>query len=190
MSAAYFSIAAASLALIGALPRIFFRRDGRLNLRWLLTAAPFFAAAAFVLATAAGLAGPMYPPLDGARAMHEALGALLGCASMLLVGITLGSHRVPLALWHQDDDAPRHIVTWGAYAHIRHPFYSAFLLALAGVLVAAPHVVSLVCLAAGAVLLNTAAAREEHRLAASQFGTEYRDYRSRTGRFWPRRWGG
>ena len=44
--------------LMGALPRIFFRRDGRLNLRWWLTAAPFFAGSGTVLLAALGIVAP------------------------------------------------------------------------------------------------------------------------------------
>ena len=42
-----------ALALVGALPRIFFRR-GRLNGRWWLTAAPFVVAGATLAASLAG----------------------------------------------------------------------------------------------------------------------------------------
>jgi protein-S-isoprenylcysteine O-methyltransferase Ste14 len=91
-----------------------------------------------------------------------------------------------VALWHQRDDAPQHIVTWGAYRRIRHPFYAAFLLILAGAFLFAPSLGTAATLAFGALQLNRTAAGEERRLAASAFGADYRTYVARTGRFLPR----
>ena len=93
-------------------------------------------------------------------------------------------------LWHQEDDAPRSIVTYGAYKYVRHPFYSAFLLALAGTLVACPHPGTMVCLAYALLMLRHTARKEEYKLANSEFGEQYRSYLARTGRFLPRLDGG
>lgn len=170
------------LALIGALPRIFFRR-GRLNLQWWLTASPFLVSAGTLLATAAGIASPMLAPTP----LLEGVAVALHAGSILLIGFTLGTHREPLSLWHQPDDAPRHLVSHGAYARVRHPFYSAFLLALLGAALAVPHWATAAALAFGCLQLNRTAAREEAVLLGSPFGAEYRAYLSRTGRFIPKR---
>ncbi|GDY32766.1 methyltransferase family protein [Gandjariella thermophila] len=173
----------ATFALIGLLPRIFFR-DGRLVPMWWATAFPFFVCPVVLLLGYAGVLAPLAP-----SAWHRWLdpaSALLSAASIGLICMTIGTHRVPLALWHQDDDAPQHLVTYGAYARIRHPFYAAFLLAFLGAFAAFPHWTTLCAAAYGAVVLNATAAREERRLAASAFGEEYRRYLSRTGRFLPR----
>ena len=108
------------------------------------------------------------------------------CGSIALITYTIGTHRVPLALWHQDNDAPQSIVTYGAYKHVRHPFYSAFLLALAGAVVGCPHPGTLACLVYAVLMLRHTARKEEHNLSNSEFGEEYRAYVSRTGRFIPR----
>ncbi len=116
-----------------------------------------------------------------------ALVAVAGSAlSIGLIAQTLGTDRIPIALWHQTDDAPQHIVTWGAYRLIRHPFYTAFLIAFAAALLALPHWLTAALLIYMVVMLNTVAAREERMLSASEFGTEYREYCARTGRFVPR----
>jgi protein-S-isoprenylcysteine O-methyltransferase Ste14 len=99
---------------------------------------------------------------------------------------TLGAHEHELALWHQEDDAPQRLVMHGPYAHVRHPFYSSFLLALLAGLLAAPGALTAVALGWGAIALHATAVREERRLLASAFGAEYRQYRGRTGRFVPR----
>jgi len=103
-----------------------------------------------------------------------------------LIAMTVATHRVPLALWHQDNDAPVHLVTWGPYAYVRHPFYSAFLLAFLAATLAFPHAATLVTLLFGWTMLTATAIREERRLCHSEFGKEYAEYMASAGRFFPR----
>lgn len=183
MNSAAILLVALNFGLIGLLPRCFFRRDGHYNLPWLSTAAPFFVAGTCLLLALCGIVRPLIlPGTDFMILAAVALSAL----SIGLIGLTLGCHRVPLALWHQKDDAPRELVTWGAYARIRHPFYSAFLLAFAAQLLALPHALTLAAAVYAILALTLTAHREERRLSASRFGREYRNYMCQTGRFWPR----
>lgn len=168
-----------NLAYIGLLPRLFFRKDGRRGAMWWLTAAPFMMSAAGVVA---GLCAPGHQN----ALWQDAASAVLGALSILLISAARRAHAVPIALWHQQDDRPQSIVTWGPYRHVRHPFYAAFLLALTAALFHAPHVLTMAALASGYVLLDATAAREEGRLCASQFGAIYRAYIRGTGRFFPR----
>ena len=170
-----------NLGLIGALPRVFFR-PGRLNPAWWATAAPFFSAAGVL---GAGLAGVLVPVLP-ASPLRDGFAVILCAASVGLIGFTLGTHREPLSLWHQQEDAPARLVTWGAYSRVRHPFYLSFLLALLGCVAAFPHAATAALLLYACVQLNRTAAREERRLLASAFGAEYAAYLSRTGRLLPR----
>lgn len=190
MSAVYLALAVLNLGLIGLLPRIFFDARGRKNAMWWATAAPFIAAGAVLVLCFTGVWQPWYLPVPGGVPggviVNETLAVPFACASIALIAYTIGTHRVPLALWHQDDDAPRSIVTYGAYKYVRHPFYSAFLLALTGTLVAAPHPGTLACLLYTALMLHYTAGKEEHKLSNSEFGDEYRSYLARTGRFLPR----
>jgi protein-S-isoprenylcysteine O-methyltransferase Ste14 len=173
-----------NFALIGLLPRIFFRHDGRLNARWWVTALPFGIAPGFLIAaTVAGLA-PLTPRSWLTAGAMISVG--LSAASVGLICLTLGTHRIPIALWHQDSDAPEHIVTYGAYRWIRHPFYTAFILAFGSAAAFLPHWVTLGALGYALAALNLTARREERRLAGSQFGSQYRHYLGRTGRFVPR----
>ena len=186
MSSVYLVLAALNLGLIGLLPRIFFDARGRKNAMWWATAAPFIAAGAVLVLCYAGIWVPWYLPAPAGPVVNEIMGVPFSCASIALIAYTIGTHRVPLALWHQDDDAPRSIVTYGAYKYVRHPFYSAFLLALAGTLLACPHPGTLVCLVYTLLMLRYTARKEEHKLANSEFGEQYRSYLARTGRFLPR----
>jgi protein-S-isoprenylcysteine O-methyltransferase Ste14 len=176
---------ACNFIAIGLLPLLFFRRDGKYNLRWLATGAPFFVAP---LALVSGFVGAIaMPSIDiPAALLLQASAVLLSVGSIALIAMTVGVHRVPLALWHQDDDAPVHIVTWGPYKRIRHPFYTSFLLALMAAVLAMPHPLLLACLLYSFAALSVTAGREEQRLAASPYGDEYRQYMGVTGRFFPR----
>jgi protein-S-isoprenylcysteine O-methyltransferase Ste14 len=181
MNAVPLGLVLLNFMLIGLLPILFFRRGGRLNPRWWLTAAPFFVVPVFVLAAAAGLAAPLTHGLE--------LAAIpLAAASIALIATTVRAHRVRIALWHQSDDAPQELVTWGPYRWMRHPFYGAFLLALLGAAALCPHLVTSVALGWAIATLNLTAAREERRLCASPppVGASYAAYMRRVGRFTPR----
>lgn len=171
---------------IGALPIFFFRRDGRFNGMWYLTAAPFFLCSLVLLAAFPGWVSPWAPYGTAAGRILETVSVLFSVASIGLLFVTVGIHRIPLSLWHQENDAPKQLVTYGPYRWVRHPFYCSFLLALMGAVLFFPHPGTLFNLIYGYLVLNYTAAREERRLKASQFGSEYAEYMSRTGRFVPR----
>ncbi len=171
---------------IGLLPILFFRRDGEINLRWLATGAPFFVVLVTLLLGQLGLLDAAYHAQGQVLIAMQLVAVLLSIVSVALIAMTVGAHRVPLALWHQDDDDPVQLVTWGPYARIRHPFYTSVLLAFAAAVLALPHALTAACLIYSVVALSITARREERRLAASEFGAEYCEYMTVTGRFLPR----
>jgi protein-S-isoprenylcysteine O-methyltransferase Ste14 len=186
MNAGLLLLFALNFGFIGALPVIFFRRDGKLNFRWFLTAAPYFAAPAVLLLVHFGVL-PAWPAVPAFIQFWLELASVpFAMGSIVLMALALGSHRIPIALWHQANDAPREIVTWGPYKRIRHPFYASFLLALAGATVFCPHPGTALLLLYGIVALSITAAREEGRLSKSAFGPQYQAYMRTTGRFVPR----
>lgn len=178
MSAAAIVVCLGALALIGLLPRVFFRR-GRLNARWWLTASPFAVSGATLLLA---LSGRVRPIAGGV--LLEGIAMALALAGVALIRWTLATHARPVSLWHQEDDRPDELVTRGAYACVRHPFYASFLLVLLGCALALPHGLTMAALAMALVLLNRTAAREERRLTRA-FGKQYIGYMRRTGRFVP-----
>jgi protein-S-isoprenylcysteine O-methyltransferase Ste14 len=171
--------------VIGILPMIFFRRDGSFNLRWWITAAPLFVMPVYVVA--AWLTGdPRLGPMVSFGFAQDAAALFAATTSIGLMTFTLGTHRTRLALWHQNNDAPESIVTYGAYRRIRHPFYTSFILATLGGAILIPHPATVAFLLWAWIGLDRTAAGEEKRLAASKFGAEYTEYLKRTGRFFPR----
>ena len=169
-----------NFSLIGLLPLLFFRRDGQLTSGWLMTAMPFFVAVVVLILIWLDVIKPWTIP-----AWVALLSVPLSVLSIGLLGLTVGVHRVPLALWHQDNDAPVEIVTWGPYARIRHPFYTSFLLAFVAAVLFAPHYATLALLIYVLIVLTVTAKGEEQRLSSSKFGAEYSKYMTQTGRFLP-----
>ena len=167
---------------IGFTPAFFFRKDGTFNLMWFITGLPLFL---WPIPLFGVYWGYLQPSLDlGAdlQSSLQALGVLLSCGSIALISLTIGTHRIPLALWHQDNDAPRSIVTWGAYRFIRHPFYTSFIIAHTAALLITPHWFQALLLAYQFLILNHTAAREERNLSQSSFGAEYREFITQIGR--------
>ena len=189
MSATTYLLASLGYATMYALPHVFFRGDagGRFNLKWWLTSLPFATAPVALILSYLGRA-PLVLVAGGrdAATALELLAVPVLAASLALVAATVASHRVPLALWHQNDDAPRSIVTHGPYRWVRHPFYVAFLLLLAGTALITRDAIAVGSLLGGIGILSWTARREESRLSSSELGAEYVSYRARTGRFVPR----
>ena len=180
--------------LVCLLPVIFFRRDGALTPMWLVTAAPYAVAPVVTWCAYYRLLEPYQ--LQSAGILYQPLlaniGVLLSALSILMMGLTLGCHRIPLALWHQapEKDAPAYIVDWGIYRRIRHPFYSAFIVLMIANTLIAQNIWAAAVLLYVAVILTLTARREERRLSAEtgEIGAHYRRYMLSSGRFFPRFW--
>ena len=183
-----------SFLLIALLPFVFFRRDGKFTVMWCLTALPYAVALVYV-ARLFFVEVDLVAEIDpSTRRLMQVLGSVLSCVSVGLISMTIGTHRIPLALWHQSkqNDEPAHIVTWGSYKYVRHPFYAAFLLAWIGSVLVVPVWIMIALAVYACGLLFHTAKKEERRLANEdgQMGHEYRSYMQRTGRFFPRIFGG
>jgi protein-S-isoprenylcysteine O-methyltransferase Ste14 len=188
MSSALFVLSLFGFALMFSLPRIFFRSDGSMNLRWWITGAPFGISLLGVCIAWTGASPQLVPVGDVAATVLDSAGMLVIVGAIALIAATIATHRVPLALWHQEGDqnAPVHIVTYGPYNWVRHPFYVSFILLLIGSALIARDAITLAALPLGLLSLDWTARSEEKKLLASSLGDEYGAYRQRTGRFVPR----
>jgi len=180
-------IAIINVIFVGLLPRIFFRQDGSFNLKWILTAAPYGLNPIFLLCNTKqfDIWRPIELGFKSERLVLESLGMPFFAISIALIAFTIGIHRVPLALWHQNNDAPKNIVTHGSYAWVRHPFYTSFIICLIGCVIVCPHFATIITLCYAVLALMLTARREESRLSASEFGEEYQEYMKNVGRFFP-----
>ena len=186
MNRAALLVVVINFLIIGGLPVFFFRRDGKLNLMWWLTGGPFFICPLFLLGAHFGVIPDSSRFTFLLGPYQDLLPIPFSAASIALISLTLGTHRIPIALWHQANDAPRHIVTYGAYRFVRHPIYTSFLLGFASACLLLPHPVILALALYIFIVLNLTAAGEERKLQASEFGDEYHSYMLNTGRFFPR----
>jgi protein-S-isoprenylcysteine O-methyltransferase Ste14 len=186
MSTPVFLLLLISFLFASLLPVIFFKRDGKFNHMWWLTAFPFILCPLFVLASLTGRVPTLLDQDPALLSLLSIASVPFFAASIGLISYTLGTHKIPIALWHQQNDAPQSIVTYGAYSHIRHPFYASFLLAYTGAALYCPQVGTLFLLLYAICMLNYTAQREEAKLSQSEFGDEYKRYMQTTGRFLPR----
>lgn len=169
------------------MPRKFFKQGAKLSKEFWLTAAPLFASPDFL-----GLAYfDVLPPLIGKESLLgdvlSLLSVFFSTTSILLLGMSIGTHRIPLHMFHdQMDKRVSHLVTYGPYRYIRHPIYSSYLFALFAALLFCPQVGTLACFIYASIVLGKTAKQEEQRLSESpEFGGEYREYMKNSGRFLP-----
>ena len=107
---------------------------------------------------------------------------------MIAAGIALGvwaivSFRQRVRILPSPDSAD-FLVTGGPFAYIRHPMYSALLLACAGLFMAYPTIVRFVAIIVLMMVLF-AKMRYEERLLAERYNG-YDVYKTHTGRLWPK----
>jgi protein-S-isoprenylcysteine O-methyltransferase Ste14 len=81
---------------------------------------------------------------------------------------------------------PNHVFSWGPYAYIRHPFYTAYLLFWLGCVVATSSLVMVVLFVSLAAIYTLAALGEERNFLRSSMRDEYEAFRNATGFFWPK----
>jgi protein-S-isoprenylcysteine O-methyltransferase Ste14 len=78
------------------------------------------------------------------------------------------------------------VVSNGAFRHVRHPLYLGSVLFYLGLAVSTASLAALV-LTVGIFAFYDHIATYEERWLEDRNGEAYRDYRSRTGKWWPRR---
>jgi protein-S-isoprenylcysteine O-methyltransferase Ste14 len=81
---------------------------------------------------------------------------------------------------------PDHVFRAGPYSHIRHPFYTSYLLFWLGCAVATSSVVVMIIFLVLAAIYTSAARGEEREFLHSAIHDEYDAFRKSTGFFWPR----
>lgn len=148
--------------------------------RWLAGQAVVFVAAFVVLPLTDGLAGRL--SLPGAAALGWLLWAaavVVGAAAMLQLGRQLVPQPSPVR--------DGRLIRSGLYAHVRHPIYTAVLLAVAGAVVHWLSVAGIVLLVLAGVFFDRKAAHEERLLARTY--DDYPGYRREVpARFVPLLW--
>ncbi|WP_273457329.1 methyltransferase family protein [Nevskia ramosa] len=126
-------------------------------------------------------------PLFGIASVLGGLTALLLCAaSLALFWWAIRANRTRPLSFAFSEDEPSHLVSTGPYRWIRHPFYSAYLLAWLAVPVATLQPLMLMPLLAMGAIYVSAARVEEKKFDASVLAAAYARYRAQTGMLVPR----
>lgn len=174
-----------SMPVLFAVNGAVFFRKGQHNAKWFLTVLPFLANAIFVAMFFAGTLSPFVPLDSVAYRVSSGAGAVLCIAAVALFAYTVGSHRVSIPMWHQPNDLPSAVVTWGPYRYVRHPFYSSYYLYFGGLVLVAPAWPILAAACYAFFVLGYTAQVEERELMNSELGEDYRSMLRSTGRFFP-----
>ena len=118
--------------------------------------------------------------------LEGAAASALYLAAVLVFGRAIraaGQQRLNVAFTKR---TPEFIVRSGPYRWVRHPIYTAYLLAwIAGVVAVQSWVLALTVPVLAALYVNAARA-EEAMFARSRYAAEYRAYAGFTGMFFPR----
>lgn len=93
--------------------------------------------------------------------------------------------RRPLTLAFSPD-RPEHLVDYGPYRYVRHPFYTSYLIGYAAGLVATRRWELVPFIAGMTGIYWWAASTEERKFASGSLAAQYAAYRARTFRFFPR----
>ncbi len=101
-----------------------------------------------------------------------------------LAGMAMLAAGLALVFWSLHAIDPGTLTTKGPYKRLRHPMYTGYLYAFAGLF---PLTLNILALAPLLLIpAQIAVARHEETALEARYGTAYRVYAARTGRFWPR----
>ena len=107
-----------------------------------------------------------------------------GATGVQVAGAGLLVSGLVLAFWALHAIRPGVLTVTGPYAVVRHPMYTGYMLAFAGLFPLTLNLLGLVALLA--VPAQVAVGLGEEAFLEGRHGGEYRAYAARTGRFWPR----
>lgn len=171
-----------NLGFVAFLSVVFFKPRGVWNLPRFFSLLPFLVCTIYLILVSFNVVRV----LNVENPLRLMAAVFMSVGSFILTASALGSHQQRVALCHQPNEIPDHLVTWGAYSKIRHPFYTAHLLILLGVFTAYPNVLTGLVFLDGLIMLTFTAVKEENEFRFSPLKTEYEEYMKRTGRFLPR----
>ena len=132
------------------------------------------------------VAAPQYldfahAPLPYGLRFVGALVAAVALAGLGWIHSTLGTNYNAVLHVRADHE----LVTGGPYQRVRHPMYTALLAVMLGLsLLSANALVAASCIGGLAIIVARRLPREE-ALMLERFGPAYRDYMTRTNRFFP-----
>ena len=116
----------------------------------------------------------------------QIVGSVLLLSSLVLFWRTIAESRKAKLLAAFDENLPHGLLTTGPYRFVRHPFYTSYILHWVGWAIAAWNPWAIVAPIAMVTTYWVAARDEEAKFDRTELSEAYRDYRARTGRFFPK----
>lgn len=113
--------------------------------------------------------------------------SLLSLSAIVFVAAWITTFRKPFTVVFSPD-IPTRIVTYGIYRYVRHPFYLSYMLTFIADAIACKDVTNVACAGVVVVMYAVAARLEESKFSRSELGAAYKEYKSKTGMFWPVHW--
>ncbi len=117
------------------------------------------------------------------RQAFVACAAYIASLAIFVSAVWVSRHAPPPAMFC-DAEEPE-LIREGPYRWVRHPFYTAQLLAYAGGIVGSQNRWLVIPLFVNVVIFAMTALVEEHHFGAGLLGPQYLAYRSQTGMFLP-----
>ncbi|HVJ64303.1 MAG TPA: isoprenylcysteine carboxylmethyltransferase family protein [Bdellovibrionota bacterium] len=128
----------------------------------------------------------VYAHVPSESFVPETIGWIVQTASAALFWWTRRvNHQRPLTLAYHTD-TPTHLNRSGPYRFIRHPFYTAYIMAPLACAMYTLSPLSLVAALINYWLYNRAAAFEENKFTQSALSSDYELFKTQAGRFWPK----
>lgn len=114
------------------------------------------------------------------------VGLALELAAYALFWWAIAASRKGRLRFAFDPEGPRGLVTDGPYRHVRHPFYTCYLMFWSGWAIATGAILSALPVVVFAIIYVMAARREEELFTATDMAGDYARYKGRTGFLFPR----
>jgi protein-S-isoprenylcysteine O-methyltransferase Ste14 len=113
-------------------------------------------------------------------------GLLLQLSSIALFWWAISASKKARLRFAFDKEAPASLLQDGPYAHVRHPFYTSYILFWTGWAMAIWTLWAIPPLAFLIAVYVRAARGEEKNFSSTAFAAAYDDYKKRAGLFWPK----
>jgi protein-S-isoprenylcysteine O-methyltransferase Ste14 len=117
----------------------------------------------------------------GLRSSYAIPGVVVSAASVVSYEWTRHTARGRRFFIALAGEVPAELCESGPYRYARHPFYSSYILAFTGMLIAVGTVSAALVFAANVVLFVWMARDDERTMATSPLSSQYAEYRQRVG---------
>ncbi len=118
--------------------------------------------------------------------LPQIVGVVFLVFSFIMFWITIKESKDAKLLAAFDEKLPHGLLQTGPYAYVRHPFYTSYLIQWIGWAIATWSWWGIVPVVFMTTAYYVAAKGEEKKFTKTELAAEYAEYKSRTGKFFPK----